>query len=153
MALAILLIGVLLISTGIKGTERQLGAQLQQDLTGTNGFLTWFFAIFIIGVAGYVPYFQKPSRYLIALIFVVLVLSNSSGFAALFKEIIAAEQAGPVASITPNVSTANAGSAAPGQAAASQAGASAGTAVASAAVSGGIGAVVSKGLSSLLGLF
>jgi hypothetical protein len=102
MPLALLLIGLLLITTGIKGNVPKLGAQLEADLLGTGGnagFLTWFGALFILGCLGYVPVLQKPARMLMVLIIVVMVFRSDTGiFANLGGAFTLAERAGPIPS-------------------------------------------------------
>lgn len=100
MPFVVLLIGITLIVTGFKGTAAQLTTRVRNDLTGAgapggHGFLTWAAAIGVIGGLGFVPEIQKPSRLLIALIIVVMLLKSDTGvIAQFFSAIGTAEQAG-----------------------------------------------------------
>jgi hypothetical protein len=73
MPFLILFIGILLVIVAIQGTQAQLVADLEQDLPG---FFKWAVAIAAILGLGYIPGLQKPSRYLLALVVVVIFLKN-----------------------------------------------------------------------------
>lgn len=81
MPFALVTIGLILIVTGVKDTYKQLGAQIVTDFTGSGNFIYWVVSIFIIGALGYIPAFEKFSRWLLALVIVVLVLNNRGFFA------------------------------------------------------------------------
>jgi hypothetical protein len=93
MALALVLVGILIIATGIEGTEHQLGAQLAQDLYGSNGFLVWMASIVIIGLLSKIPGFDGPAKALLALIFAVIILGNPDFIGNLAQGIISASPA------------------------------------------------------------
>lgn len=102
MIIVVLLIGMLLVVSGIKGTETELAQQLEGDLfgkQGSTGFLYWLVAIIVLGSLGYIPYLEKPAKYLIGLVIVVMVLANSSVFAQLFNALPAIEAQGPAHSV------------------------------------------------------
>jgi hypothetical protein len=80
MALGFILIGVVLVIVAIRNSYRQFGAQLASDFTGPDNFWYWIAAVAIIGAIGYVPYLRTPSRILLALILVVFLLKNGTGF-------------------------------------------------------------------------
>lgn len=80
MPLALFIIGAALIVSAFRGTEGQLGTLVLNDLSG--GFLKWLIALFIIGLLGYVPGIQTPSRFLLALVLLVLFIGNGQGFFA-----------------------------------------------------------------------
>lgn len=84
MPLALFIIGTALIVSALRGTEKQLGALVIGDIQG--GFLKWLAAIFIIGLLGYVPRAEVPSRFLLALVLLVLFLANGTGFFAAFQQ-------------------------------------------------------------------
>lgn len=96
MLLGVLIAGVLLIVSGVKGTEVKLGAQLQQDLLGgpndQSGFLAWLAALLIIGALGYIPALAKPSKYLLILLLVVILFANNGFFGQLFTSIATIQQ-------------------------------------------------------------
>lgn len=80
MPIALLVLGGLLLTSAIKGTEHELGAAVVKDFTGSGSFLIWIAAIGIIGGIGYIPYMEKPSRYMLALILVVMCFSDQGFF-------------------------------------------------------------------------
>jgi hypothetical protein len=77
---AFLLVGFVLTISGVQGTQDQLFAQVQKDFTGQGSFIYWLASIGIIGGAGYVEELQGLSRAFLALILLVLILSNGKVF-------------------------------------------------------------------------
>jgi hypothetical protein len=80
MPFALLLIGAVLILTAIKGTYSELGTQLRTDFTGSgsHSFLIWLAAIGAVGALGYSPVLRTPSRMLLALVLLSMVITNAS---------------------------------------------------------------------------
>lgn len=78
MPLFFIVIGIILIVTVVNGTTFALARQLKDDLT--SGYLKWFAAVMVIGLLGYIDALKTPSRYLMALIFLVVMLTTGSGF-------------------------------------------------------------------------
>lgn len=73
MAFLALLIAVVLIVSAIRNTHGDLLGALGQDVPG---FVVWGAAIFGVAAIGFIPGLKPVSRGLLALIFVVLVLTN-----------------------------------------------------------------------------
>ena len=84
MPIFFLVIGLLLIVTVVRGTTIGFAKRLGQDISG--GYLKWLAAIIVIGAVGFVPSMKSPSRYLLALIAVVVMLRSGSGFIAKLAE-------------------------------------------------------------------
>lgn len=80
MGYALIIVGLILTISGVRGTQDDLFAQVQKDFTGSNSFIWWVAAIGTIGAAGYVPQLQALSRAFLALVLIVLVLSNGKVF-------------------------------------------------------------------------
>jgi hypothetical protein len=80
MAFLALLIGVVLIVSVIRNTQGQLLAALQQDVPA---FAIWGAAIFGLSLIGYIPGLKPVSRGLLALVLIVIVLTN-------YRQILAA---------------------------------------------------------------
>ena len=80
MPFALVLIGLLLIVTAIRGTQGNLWNLFYGDLTGAGtdakGFLVWLAAIAAIGAMGYYKPLQTPSRLLLALVVIGIFLAN-----------------------------------------------------------------------------
>jgi hypothetical protein len=85
MPFALLIVGALLIITAIRGTYGDLGTQLSSDLvgSGSKSFLVWIAAIAAVGALGYSTTLRTPSRLLLALIFLGILISNHGFFANL----------------------------------------------------------------------
>ena len=79
MPFLVLLIGAILIIAAWRNTHGQLFSALGQDVPG---FLKWALAVVAIGMLGYVPGLKPISRMLLALVIVVIVLTN---YEQLFK--------------------------------------------------------------------
>lgn len=93
MPFALVLVGIMLVVVGARGTYAQFGAQVRQDFTGQKNFTVWILALFTVGAVGYAPQFRTFSRYFMALIIIALILSNK-GF---FQNLLNAIQSGPIA--------------------------------------------------------
>jgi hypothetical protein len=99
MIFGLLVLGTLLIASGLKGTEHKLGQQIANDMLGTDGFIGWIAAFGAIGALGYIPKLEQPSRYLIALLVVVIVLRNGGVFQQAMTAIQTAAASGGSASV------------------------------------------------------
>jgi len=93
MGFALLIVGLLMVITGARGTYAQFGRQIASEFQGQNNFTYWLLAIGTIGALGYIQSLQVISRWLMALILLSIFLSHK-GFFAQFQ---AALKAGPVA--------------------------------------------------------
>lgn len=78
MPLLFLVVGLVLIVTVIRGTVGTFASQLKADASG--GYLKWVAAIIIIGAMGYATPLKEPSRYLLALLALVVFITSGSGF-------------------------------------------------------------------------
>ena len=88
MSFAFAIVGVVLLTAGIRGTSGDLLTLVKDDL---SGFVYWILAIGILGGLGYVDAFRGLSRALLVLVLVVLILaedkaSGTGGFFAKFQE-------------------------------------------------------------------
>lgn len=73
MILFLILIAAMLITAAVRDTQGDLFSALQQDVPS---FVIWAAALVAIGAIGFVPGLKTPSRFLLALIIVVLVVNN-----------------------------------------------------------------------------
>lgn len=69
----LVIIGAILIVTAYRNTYGNLATALETDVPG---FAKWALAIVAVGALGWVPGMQAVSRWLLALVIVVLVLRN-----------------------------------------------------------------------------
>jgi hypothetical protein len=81
MPFAALLIGAILIVVAFNNSFGQLATQLESDIPG---YFKWAAAIAAILALGYIPGMRTPSRYLLALVLMVIVLANWSQIQAGF---------------------------------------------------------------------
>jgi hypothetical protein len=84
MPFLLILIGALLIVSAYRNTAGTLAADLEQDVPG---FAVWALAIGAIGALGWIPGMQTISRWLLALVLVVIVLRNYQGFLSNVKSL------------------------------------------------------------------
>ena len=80
MPFVLIILGALMTTVGVKGTQGQLITLLKGDLTGSNNFVDWLVSILVIGAIGYVPGLKKISDGLLILVLLVLVLVNKGFF-------------------------------------------------------------------------
>lgn len=73
MPIVILIFGAILIVAAYKNTYGTLFSNLQSDVPG---FAVWFAAIAVVGGLQYVPGLKVPARWLLALVLLVLFMSN-----------------------------------------------------------------------------
>ena len=128
MPFLLLIIGAIIFIAAYQNTHGELASQLSQDVPP---FLKWGMAIAAVGALGFVPGMRDLSRWLLALVLVVIVLTN-------YKQIIAGLQSiGSGASSSPQPTAASQAAAGqvPTQAAIS--GGGNGTLVAGGALTGG----------------
>ena len=84
MPFLLILLGALLLVVALQGTYSQLASDLEQDLPG---FVKWGAAIGAIGATGYIPGFRTPSRYLLALVLLVIFMRNYQSILAGFTSL------------------------------------------------------------------
>lgn len=94
MPFALVIVGILMIVTGVQGTYAQFGNQVAQDFTGPGNFFYWIVAVGIIGAIGYAAPLQGISRLFMALVIIAMVLSDSKK--GLFNSLTNALKSGPV---------------------------------------------------------
>jgi hypothetical protein len=97
MPLGFLILGAIVLVTALRNTHKQLGTMLAADFSGTGSFIYWIAALAIVGGLGYVPSFQAPSRALIVLLLVVLLLSNRGFFTQFSSALSTAQPLAPTA--------------------------------------------------------
>lgn len=93
MPFVLVIVGILMVVTGAKGTYAQFGSQVASDFTGPGNFTTWVVALGAVGSIGYIDALRAFSRLFMALILIAMVLSNK-GFFAKFTDAL---KTGPVA--------------------------------------------------------
>lgn len=90
MPIFFLIVGILLIVVAINNKMSDLGTLIKDDFAPQGnqaGFAVWIVAIFVIGSLGYVKTFKPVANAFIALIVVIMILSNRGFFANFNKAI------------------------------------------------------------------
>lgn len=85
MPFAIIIIGLLMIVTGSRGTYAQFGSLVASEFQGQNNFIYWFLAIISVGAIGYIDSLRVISRLLLALVLISIIFSHK-GFFAQFQQ-------------------------------------------------------------------
>ena len=85
MPFAVLLVGAILVVVAFNNTAGTLATELEGDIPG---FFKWAAAIAAILGIGYVPGLRTPSRYLLGLVLLVILLVNYKGILAGFQNFL-----------------------------------------------------------------
>lgn len=75
-----IIIGVFMVVSSVRGTDKQLLTLLKGDFTGKGNFLYWTLSILLIGSLGYIQQLRTFSRAMLVLVAIVLVVSNHGVF-------------------------------------------------------------------------
>lgn len=104
MPFAILLIGALLVVVGFNNSMTALATELESDIPP---YFKWAAAIAAIVGLGYIPGLRVPSRYLLGLVLLVVLVANKSAIPAAFQAFLTGSgTASGVGAGAPNPSTA-----------------------------------------------
>jgi hypothetical protein len=76
MPIVLIIVGIVLLSSALRGTSTQLFTLVRGDFVGPNNFLYWILALVVIGAIGYVPKLKVFSDLFLAVIVLVLVLKR-----------------------------------------------------------------------------
>ena len=90
MPFALAVIGIVLIIAAVRDKQQELFDLVKGDFQGdgtSRGFITWFFAIAVIGAIGYIEELRPLSRAFLVLVIVVLFLKNGGVFQELEQQI------------------------------------------------------------------
>jgi hypothetical protein len=109
MPFALTTIGLFMIVIGFQDTYKQAGTLIAGDLTGKNNFIYWIAAMGIVGGLGYIKGLENFSRALLALVLVVIFLSNKGFFAQLSSSLSSGTSQAP-ATIGANLQGGSSGS-------------------------------------------
>src|SRR5271169_308184 len=90
MPFALLIAGLLLTVSGVRGTTGQLTQLVKGDFQGKTNFAYWMLSILVIGAIGYIEEFRPLSRMFLVLVIVVLFLSNQGVFAKFTEQTLTA---------------------------------------------------------------
>lgn len=91
MPFALAIVGIVLLVSALRGTSGSLFAALKADFTGTGNYIYWVVAIFVVGSIGYIKKLQPMSDAFLALLLVVLMISNKGFFAQFMTALSSAD--------------------------------------------------------------
>lgn len=100
MPFVLIIVGVVFLDAAVRNTVSDsssgpgLTTLLKGDFTGKDNFLYWITAIFIIGAIGYIKPLQPVSRMFMALVVLVLFLSNGGFFSKAYGELFGTDKSG-----------------------------------------------------------
>lgn len=80
MPFALAIIGIVILVSAIRGTSGALFSTFKSDFTGSGNFLYWVIAILAVGSIGYIKKLQPLSSAFLALLLIVLFISNKGFF-------------------------------------------------------------------------
>lgn len=87
MPFIVILIGIMLISSGARNRASQLGALITNDFSGQNNFFIWIAAIGGVGAVGYYEPLRPVSRLFLFLVLLSMLLSNKGFFTNLMSAV------------------------------------------------------------------
>jgi hypothetical protein len=97
MPFALLIVGIVLVTAGVRDTTGDLTKLVKGDFQGQDNFAYWLVSILIIGSLGYIEEFRPLSRMFLVLVIVVLFLTNGGVFAKFNQQIFGGAAAVPPA--------------------------------------------------------
>lgn len=77
MAFVFLFAGIVILTSGVRGTQDDLFKLVEGDIRpadGSTGFIPWILAILIIGALGYVKQFRSLSHGFMALVIIAMII-------------------------------------------------------------------------------
>jgi hypothetical protein len=92
MPVVLIFLALLLLDAAWQNTQAQLVTQLGQDVTG---FGKWFAALALVSALQWIPGLEKPARWLLGLVLLVLVLTNYKQIFAGFADIASGSGTAP----------------------------------------------------------
>lgn len=153
MPFILITVGILMIVVAIRNTQTALGQQITADFTGPGNFFYWIAALFIVGCVGYIDALKGPSRAMLALILVSLILKNQGFFQKFAEQLKQGSAAPPPSGPTPpQQAGTNVGAGAAGGGVGGAAGKAIGTAAQTGATAAG-GPLVGAAVGAIKGLF
>lgn len=80
MPFVLVIVGLLFLVVAIRGTQGALFSLVKSEFQGTNSFIPWAAAIFILGAIGYVKTIKPVADGMIGLVILSMLLANKGGF-------------------------------------------------------------------------
>lgn len=89
MPFVLIAFGLLFLVVAVQGTQGSLFTLLKSEFVGTNSFIPWVAAFIILGLIAYIKPVRPVAHAFMALLFLVLILTNGTGFFAKFNQALA----------------------------------------------------------------
>ena len=106
MSFALLIIGIMMITSAVRGTQHCLVETVKGDFRGQGNFTYWVAALLLFGILGYSETLRPLSQALLVLVILVLFLTKGTGFFARFQQAIGSTGAGTASTASTAGSTA-----------------------------------------------
>lgn len=87
MSIFLITSGVFFLVAGARDTQGELLTLLRNDFVGTGNFVYWYISLVIIGAIGYIKELRGLSHAILALVIIVMMVSNRGFFAAFQTQI------------------------------------------------------------------
>ncbi len=87
MSFALVIIGLFMLITGVRGTYSDLAGLLKDDFTGENNYFKWVIAMLVVGSLGYFKPIRPVANGILALVIMGLFLSNKGFFAKFTQQL------------------------------------------------------------------
>src|ERR1700722_13408883 len=88
MPFVLILLGITLIATALRGTTGALFTAIKADFTGSDNFIYWLLSLIVIGSVGYIKRLQPVANMFLLLVILVMFIANKGGFFAQFMAAI-----------------------------------------------------------------
>jgi len=111
MPFVLLIMGIALLVSSVRGTQDQLFTLVKGDFTGQNNYVYWLVSILVIGSVGYIQDLRKLSTAFLVLVVLVLFLTRGNthaiggGFFEQFTKQLASTQTPTPTGATQTAST------------------------------------------------
>lgn len=86
MPFVFVVVGVLLLTAGVRGKSSTLFALVKSDFSGTPNYFEWAVAIFVVGAIGYIKELSTISRMFMFLVLAGLLYKNKQALTELGTE-------------------------------------------------------------------
>jgi uncharacterized membrane protein HdeD (DUF308 family) len=96
MPFALIIVGIILLVSGVRNTHPELYNLVKQDFSGDKSYVRWMLAILIIGAIGYIPEMKPLSRAFLVLVVIGLFISNGGFFDKFQQDLLGTNYKGSI---------------------------------------------------------
>lgn len=87
MSFVLVIIGLFMLISGVRGTHGELAELLKEDFVGPNNYFKWVVAMLIVGSLGYIKPIRPIANGILVLVILGLFLSNKGFFTQLTSQL------------------------------------------------------------------